>query len=332
MHRFPSPIRSLALATLVALAAPAVQAQSSVTLFGLIDLSVGRNQAPGGSSTTIVDSGAMTTSFFGFKGTEDLGGGMSAVYSLESFMRSDTGSPGRYNGDAYWARNSFVGLSGGAGTVTVGRNTTSLFVNTLLFNAFSDSFGFSPAIRQTFLGVADLQVSGDTGWNDSIKYSSPNFGGLSFTAQAALSEAAGGRNVGVSALYFGGPFAAGFAWQSVKKGLTTPDTDTWQLGGSYNFEPFKLFAQYGSTDNKTANKTTKVFGLGGEMAVGPLGKLLLQWNRLSTDVANADRTTVRAGYDYQISKRTDLYAVYMNEKQTKLSAGNSYAVGIRHRF
>ena len=114
--------------------------------------------------------------------------------------------------------------------------------------------------------------------------------------------------------------------------MTTPDTDTWQLGGSDNFEPFKLFAQYGSTDNKTANKTTKVFGLGGEMAVGPLGKLLLQWNRLSTDVANADRTTVSAGYDYQISKRTDLYAVYMNEKQTKLSAGNSYAVGIRHRF
>ncbi len=332
MHRFPSPIRSLALAALVALAAPAVHAQSTVTLFGLVDVSVGRSQAPGAPSVTKVESGQMTTSFFGIKGSEDLGGGMSAVYALESFLRADSGSNGRFNGDAYWARNSYVGLSSSAGTVTVGRNTTSLFVNTLLFNAFGDSFSFSPAIRHTFTSGSDFQVSGDTGWSDSVKYSSPNFGGLSFTAQAALSEAGGGRNIGASALYFGGPFAAGFAWQSVKKGAAEPNTDSWQLGGSYSFAPFKVFAQYGSTDNKTANKTTKVFGLGGEMVVGQLGKVLLQANKLSTDVVDADRTTISAGYDYQISKRTDLYAVYMNDKLTKLSTGNNYAVGIRHRF
>jgi predicted porin len=337
MHRFPSPIRSLALAALVAIAAPAVHAQSSVTLFGLIDMSVGRSQAPGASAVTNVDSGNMTTSFFGFKGSEDLGGGMSAVYALESFIRVDNGANGRFNGDGFWARNSYVGLSSGAGTVTVGRNTTSLFVNTLLFNAFGDSFGFSPAIRHTFTSGGNFQVSGDTGWSDSIKYSSPNFGGLSFTLHAALGEdpsnvVGGGRNLGASALYFGGPFAAGFSWQSVKKGTTTPDTNSWQLGGSYNFAPFKVFAQYGSTDNKTANNTTKVIGLGGEMVVGELGKVLLQWNRLNTETVDADRTTFSAGYDYQISKRTDLYVVYMNDKLPKLSAGTSYALGIRHRF
>jgi len=334
-HR-ASPVRPFVLATLAALvvlAAPAVQAQSTVDVFGLIDLSVGRSQAPGGVANKAVDSGNMTTSFIGFKGTEDLGGGLSAVFSIESFLRADTGASGRFNADTFWARNAFVGLSSSAGTLTVGRNTTALFINTLVFNAFGDSFGFSPAIRHTFTSGTDFQASGDTGWSDSIKYSSPNFGGLSVTAHAALGEGNGQRNLGLSAMYFGGPFGAGLAWQSVEKGTGAfnPRTDTWQLGGSYNVAPFKLYAQYGSTDNKTVNNTTTVIGLGGEMAVSGVGKVLLQWDKLSPDVG-AGRKTLSLGYDHLLSKRTDLYAVYMNDKLSGLSAGNSYAVGVRHRF
>ncbi len=343
MHRFPSPVRSLALAAvtaLVALAAPAVSAQSSVSIYGLIDVSFGQRQAPGAKSTKYVDSGNMSTSFIGFKGTEDLGGGLSAVFALESFLRTDTGAAGRFDGDVFWARSAYVGLASGAGTVTLGRNTTSLFVNTLLFNAFGDSFGFSPAIRQTFTSsstprtrASDVQVSGDTGWSDSIKYASPSFGGLSFTAHAALGESNGGRNLGLSALYFGGPFAAGFAWQKVEKGTGpfNPDTTAWQLGGSFNLAPVKLYAQYGSNDNKSLDNTIKVIGLGADWSLG-LGKVLLQWNKLSPDVG-ADLKTLSLGYDHQVSKRTDLYAVYMNEKKSGVSgSGNNYGVGIRHRF
>jgi predicted porin len=333
MHRFPSPSRLLALAAVALLAAPAVQAQSTVTLFGLIDVSAGQSQAPGGTSTKGINSGNMTTSFFGVKGSEDLGGGLSAVFSIESFMRADTAEAGRFTGDTFWARNAYVGLSSGAGTLTLGRNTTSLFVNTLVFNAFGDSFGFSPAIRQTFTSGANFQASGDTGWSDSVKYASPRFGGLSFTAQAALGEGNGGRNYGLSAMYFGGPFGVGLAWQRVEKGVGAfnPDTTSWQLGGSYALAPFKLYAQYGSTDNKTIDNTTKVIGLGGEMVVGEVGKLMLQWGKLSPDVG-ADRKTISFGYDHQMSKRTDLYAVYMHDKLTGLGAGKSYAVGVRHRF
>lgn len=340
MLRFPSPTRSLALAALVALGATSAQAQSTVTLFGLIDVSAGKFQSPGAKSTKGIDSGNMTTSFWGVKGTEDLGGGMSAVFSLESFLRADVGASGRFGADTFWARNAYVGLTSGAGTVTLGRNTTALFVNTLIFNAFSDSFGFSPAIRQTFISspgfptvltkANDVQVSGDTGWSDSIKYSSPSFGGLSFTAHGALGEANGGRNLGLSALYFGGPFAAGFAWQKVEKGSTVSDTTAWQLGASFNLAPVKFYAQYGSTDNKTFDNTIKVIGLGADYTMG-LGKFLVQWNKLSPDVG-ADLKTFSLGYDYQMSKRTDLYGVYMNEKKTGVSTGSSYAVGIRHRF
>lgn len=336
----PSPLRLLAVAALMALGIGAAHAQANVSMYGLIDLSVGAAQAPGGKSSRNVNSGNMSTSFIGVKGTEDLGGGMSAVFALESFMRSDTASSGRFDADTFWARNSYVGLtSAAAGTVTLGRNTTSLFVNTLLFNSFGDSFGFSPAIRQTFTSsgtprtqASDVQVSGDTGWSDSVKYASPSFGGLSFTGHVAAGEGSGGRNVGVSALYFAGPLAAGFAWQKVEKGTGAfnPDTTAWQLGASYNLAPLKLYAQYGSNDNKTLDNTIKVWGLGADYTIG-LGKVLLQYGQLSPDVG-ADQKTLSLGYDYLMSKRTDLYAVYMNEKKTGLSSANSYAFGIRHRF
>ena len=332
MLRFPSPARFLALAALVALGAPAAFAQSSVTVFGLIDLSAGSSKAPGGSANKNIGSGNMTTSFIGFKGTEDLGGGLSALFSIESFIRNDTGQSGRFDADTFWSRSAYVGLRSSAGTVTLGRNTTSLFVNTLIFNAFGDSFGFSPAIRQTFTSGGAVQVSGDTGWSDSVKYASPSFGGLSFTGHVAAGEGNGGRNYGVSALYFGGPFAAGFAWQDVEKGSGpfNPDTTAWQLGASFNLAPVKFYGQYGTSDNKTIDNTTKVLGLGADYTLG-VSKLMLQWGKQSPDVG-ADLKTLSFGYGHQMSKRTDLYAVYMNEKKTGLSTGHSYAVGVRHRF
>lgn len=334
MSRFPSPLRSLAIAALAAAGATASHAQSSeVAVFGLMDLSVGRSEAPGAKASSNINSGNMTTSFIGVKGSEDLGGGMNAVFSIESFLRGDTGAAGRFDGDTFWARNAYVGIAHAKlGTVTLGRNTTALFVNTLLFNSFGDSFGFSPAIRQTFTSGGAVQVSGDTGWSDSVKYASPGFGGLSFTAHGAMGEANGGRNVGVSALYFAGPVAAGFAWQDVKKGTGpfNPDTRAWQLGASYNLAPVKLYAQYGSNDNRTADNTTTVIGLGADWTIG-LGKVLLQWNKLSPDVGNSQKA-LSLGYDHLLSKRTDVYAVYMNEKQRTVGSANSYAVGVRHRF
>ena len=337
MLRIPSSARSVALAVCMALSATAAMAQSSVSMYGLIDLSVGQFAVLNAAGTKYVEtkgvnSGNMSTSFIGFKGTEDLGGGLSALFAIESFMRNDTGSASQFDTDTFWARSAYVGLKSGAGTLTLGRNTTSLFVNTLLFNSFGDSFGFSPAIRQTFTSGGAVQVSGDTGWSDSVKYASPSFGGLSFTGHVAAGENTGGRNVGLSALYFGGPFAGGFAWQKVEKGVGAfnPDTTAWQLGGSFNMAPVKFYAQYGSSDNKTINNTTKVIGLGADYALGA-GKLMVQWNKQSPDVG-ADLKTLSFGYDHNLSKRTDVYAVYMNEKQTGLSTGNSYAVGVRHRF
>lgn len=322
------PARRLAVLAALGLgAATAAQAQSNVTLYGLIDLSAGSFQAPGGLSKKGVDSGNMSTSYWGLKGSEDLGDGLRANFVMEAFMRNDAGQTGRFDGDPYWARTSTVGLSNRFGAINLGRNTTSLFVQTLLFNAFGDSFGFSPSIRHYFTSGT---VSGDTGWADSVKYSSPSMGGFSFTAHGALGEANGGRNEGLSALYFGGPLALGAAWQEVKKGAAVADTSSWQLAGSYDFKVVKFYAQYGEVDNDNSLNSYAISGLGGEMTFG-VGKLLAQYSQVSPDVG-ASRKTASLGYDHFLSKRTDLYAVYMQDRMDGLSNGTSYAAGVRHRF
>ena len=103
-----SAFKHLALGSAVFLTALGAQAQSSVSVYGLLDLSMGSTKAPGGSSVKTVDSGKMTTSYFGFGGKEDLGGGLSAVFKLESFMRAHTGAQGRFDGDTAFVSETYT--------------------------------------------------------------------------------------------------------------------------------------------------------------------------------------------------------------------------------
>ena len=302
-------------------------AQSNVQAYGLIDLSVGRTQAPGGKAIKTLDSGKMTTSHLGFKGTEDLGSGLKASFVLEHFLRADTGLAGRFDGDAFWARNAYVGLSGDLGTVSLGRHTTALFVQTLLFNPFGDSFGYAPSVRHFFTSGT---TTGDSGWSDSVRYASPRFGGLSATLMLAAGEGNGGRNSAADLRYASGALAAGLSWQEVKKGATVQDTTTWQLAGSYDLKVAKLFAQFGSVDNNSTGRNYDISELGVSVPVGA-GKLLAQWGQIKPDVG-AKRTTLSLGYDHNLSKRTDVYAVLMSDKLSGLSTGNNLSLGMRHRF
>ena len=143
-------------------------------------------------------------------------------------------------------------------------------------------------------------------------------------------EGNGGRNTGLSGLYFGGGLGLSAAWQKVEKGATVADTKTWQLGASYDLKAVKLFGQYGKVDNTTANTDYKIVGLGASAPLGA-GKALLQWGQIKP-MTGAKRSTLSAGYDYNLSKRTDLYAVYMSDKITGLSSGKNYSLGVRHRF
>src|ERR1700709_738680 len=126
------------------LAVSSAQAQSSLPLYGQAAEWEGATQYPGSATAWNVGGGGMSTSYWGVKGSEDLGGGYKAIFTLESFFRAQNGNYGRFQGDTFFARNSYVGIESPYGTVTAGRPTTQLFVSTLLFHPFIASSPFSP--------------------------------------------------------------------------------------------------------------------------------------------------------------------------------------------
>lgn len=333
-----------AAAATLCLSAPAL-AQTSISVYGLMDASVGQFQTAGASKLKRLDSGNMTTSNIGFKGTEDLGNGTKAVFALEHFLRLDSGSAGRFNGDNFWARNAYVGLSTRLGTTTFGRNTNPFFISTLAFNAFGDSFGFSPAIRQILTPRSDmLAFLGDTGWSNSLLYASPKFGGFSGNVIANLGEGSStssyGNNLGGNLNYAGDALSFTLAAQRVKNATGTinyvgfADQESLQGGVAYDFKVVKLFAQAAKVQtDATTDTDTKIYLLGAAVPIGA-GKALAQYGHAKADFGTTEATnkTLTVGYDYFLSKRTDLYVVYMNDRRTGLSDGNTYAAGMRTRF
>ncbi len=355
MHRAINPFTSNRLRTsAIALACLAVggvaHAQSSFTANGLVDQSVGQVQSAGGLKVKRLDRGNMSTSYLGFKGSEDLGGGLRANFQLETFIGVDTGGAGRVSGvDAFWARNANVSLSGGFGTIKLGRQGPPLFVSTLLFNAFGDSFGYSPAIRQYYNAPYGTPLIGDSGWNNAIGYSIPSYGGLSANVLVQAGEGAAnskGKNVGANVLYFGGPVALTAAWQNVKsQGILGQSIATfpgfasqtaYQFGGSFDAGVVKLFAQYGKIKtDATKDVNTTNFNVGAKVPLGA-GALLAQYgdSKIETQTVAGELKSKIAtlGYDYFLSKRTDIYAVLMFEKFTAKQHGSTYALGLKHTF
>lgn len=329
MKSTPKALHPLATAALLATLALGAQAQSSVNVYGLMDLSVGSTQAPSGASTTAVDSGKMTTSYYGFGGREDLGGGLAATFRIEGFLRATSGDAGRFTGDPQFSRTASVGLSSARlGSLTLGRNTTALFVSTLGFNAFGDSFGYSPSIRHYFTSGT---TTGDSGWSDSLAYNSPVWGGVKAGAMVT-SKTGNGGNWSVNLGYGAGPLAVSLVHQQVKKdgAAAVADTDTTQLGASYDFGVAKAFLQLGQVDNDTTGNEHTISGVGARVPLGA-GAVIAQYGQIAPQTG-ADRHTLSVGYLHNLSKRTELYAVAMHDKIDGLSSGGGYSLGLRHRF
>ncbi|OAI64311.1 porin [Ralstonia solanacearum] len=348
--------RAVALAVAAASGAmsAAAHAQSSVTLYGQVDAWVGAQKGFDSSRAGVVNPGGMSTSYWGLKGSEDLGNGLKSLFALEAFFRPDTGRAGRFDGDNFFARNAFVGLSSNAwGTIKLGRNTPPYFVSTILFNPFIDSYTFSPAVFHTYLGnglsgAAGISgLVGDSGWNNSILYSTPDFNGLSANLIYGAGEQAGhnGQNKwGGSLLYFHGNFAATAAYQQVRFDASPGDLDTIVagfrrqdaalLGATYDFGVVKLYGQYQHIKNTISTGDTKANGgqLGVSVPVGA-GSILASYAYTKTSGAvDVKRNTWAIGYDYALSKRTDLYAAYFRDKVTSLSTADTFGVGMRAKF
>ena len=345
-----------------AFASPAF-AQTSVNVEGIYDVYVGsmKNSGDTGRATKL-DSGGMSTSYLGFKGAEDLGGGMKATFTLGAFFRGDTGASGRFNGDTFFARDANVGLTGNFGAVTLGRSISPVTLPVFLFNPVGDSFSFSPLVLHNAVSTNAWTntFAGDTGWSNAIRYTTPSFGGLTGNVYYQLGEQVGGggkNNIGGNVLYFNGPLSLTVAYHDVEvnnptdttaagpsivksipvtatTNLTATEQKLWLVGAAYDFNVVKVFATYDQARHDT-DLRDKTGTLGLSIPTGGAGKILgavAQTRRTSGSFDERRRTTYSVGYDYSLSKRTELYAFLLNDKVTSFENEQSLALGVRHRF
>ncbi|GAB2864894.1 porin [Pseudoduganella ginsengisoli] len=340
MQRFSRT--AIAAAILSSLSSAALAQATNVQLYGLVDMYVARSQMSGTPSTTVVNSGGMTTSYWGIGGTENLGGGNSAVFAIEGFMRADTGEAGRTPGEAMLTRAAYVGLNGDMGQFKIGRLPTPLFQLSGNLNPFGFSTRFSPLMTQLWIAGYGVAVMGDSGWNNAVHYTSPTFGGgFSVVGQVNLGERSGtavGNDTSAVLRYSSGPLMVAVAAQEVKNGLNqsaaAPSQRTVFAGGSYDFTAAKVFATYDRNKTELTGRRTRMAHVGVAVPQGA-GKWMVGWARANerTNVrAPYHRDTISAGYDYNLSVRTDIYAMGVYDKISTSASGTTYATGIRHKF
>ena len=332
-------LASRALAALCLAIGGHAAAQTEPTIYGLVDMAAGRFQSPGTTRVLGAESGRMSLSYLGVRGSDDLGGGLRARFGLETYLSADRGTAGRGDGDRFWARGAYVGLQGAFGTSLLGRLPTPLWLSTRLFNPFGDSFGFSPSIRQYFAG----SILGDSHWNNSVAFTTPEVdNGFRYSVQYNAGEGepgSTGKNVGANVLYTSGPLSATATWQRVRNSIAPAPAgfdhqSTFQFGASYEWRIVKLYGQAGSvTTHATTAIKSRLYQLGAVSPIG-LGFLMVSYGHKGDDVNGSHFTqrTFSVGYDYFLSKATDIYAVAMNERATALSSGNTVAAGVRLRF
>ena len=346
--------------SLIALAAVAASgaamAQSSVTLYGVVDTSVA--YVKGNKSVSGLLNNGVSTSRLGFRGVEDLGNGLKAEFVLEGAVNPDDGSAGA-NGTFDFKRQSTVGLSGEFGQVRLGRALTASY------NAVSryDVFGTN-GLGSTLAWKGGYQNRS----NNMISYISPKFAGFGVGIDYGFGEKKenrDGRYVGIGATYDNGPLSLGLGYDKANNagnvlGLqpaVTADLKTWQLGGSYDFAVVKLAGFYKETKYKAVagsdSSKLKSWNLGVSAPVGAAGVVKAAYNNYKLSDANAKAQQFSLGYVHNLSKRTALYGTYAYLKNknngnlfTNLNSGFEAAkltgtddrkvqgiqVGVRHAF
>jgi predicted porin len=312
-------------------------AQSSVTLYGRIDTSVGSIKdsaaaAPKNKATTsmFADGKAnLTASRWGFRGTEDLGGGLKAGFLLESRFFPDTGA---IDGVQFKGA-SFVSLSGSFGEVRLGRSTTvydDVRVVSYASNVFDS--GFTPASNGVFSSGGDY----NSRFDNKITYLSPSMGGFYAGVDYALDEDAATKadKMALKAGYRAGPMHIALGYQDEKT-----IADYTGVSGSYDFGVASVSAGFNMRDSKTtaAEDTEYTFGVN-----VPFGAVALSAGFASSKTEVGSATTGKAsgfglGATYTLSKRTRAYVGY-RAVEVKNAAGSKtkdetlYAVGVRHDF
>lgn len=326
--------RSVLIAAVSTLAAGTAFAQSSVTVYGRLNTSVERQKVNGVSETVVANN----ASRLGFKGSEDLGSGLKANFFLEHRFNSDNGG---VSSSAFWSGDSWVGLSGGFGEVRLGRMTSGAYYATADYVSLHNHDTGSSADALYSLG--GLGGASSFFASNKLSYTTPSLGGLTAELQLAAPESGAEiseRGYDLALNYAAGPLALGAGFtktgddkQFAIRGLYT--VGDFIFGGYYQramFEDSAALPAFALGDGK-ANivRASAQYNLGASEFHANVG-----WAGDVGDVDNSGAKQYTLAYNYNLSKRTKVYAYF-----TKVSAESaavwtsdfrSVALGMRHNF
>lgn len=329
--------KSLLALTILGVFSGAAFAQSSVTVYGIVDLGV-TSERNATQTKTGLFSGVQSGSRLGFKGAEDLGSGMSAIFQLENGFKADDGS---LAGGLLFGRRATVGLTGDFGAVNLGRR------NTPYFNAMDSvdpmSVGFAGNATNIF-STTGIRM------NNSIFYTTPNFSGVTAEVAYGFGESenngtAASRQIGGSIAYVGGPVSVALAHHNLNNADASNSTKNTVITGKYDFNI--AIAHLAYARNSGVNTFTGADNLdSNDLLVGltlPFGAHSVMASYIRKDDKSVDNKDVKQAalaYTYALSKRTNLYASYAkisadNGAPNKTNGGfgdREANFGIRHKF
>jgi len=297
----------LALAALTAFAGVA-SAQSSVTAFGIVDLAARNVKNGNAGSIKSLSPAGQATSRLGFRGVEDLGGGLRAGFWIEGQLDPDTGGTGHN-----WARRSTISLIGSFGEVRLGRDLNNIYTGF----AVGDPFGYVGVasvanVRQAFLGLGGATTAVRT--SNTIAYYLPAMGGLYGSAMVGAGEGTtGNKYVGVRLGYAAGPLnVSGATAKTYRTGTMVDDLTSTNFAATFNMGFATIGGAYEKSDYSTQDSTLMTV-----FTTVPMGKGLFkaQYTKSSGTgpVGRADAydaTQFGVGYVYNLSKRTSVYTNY----------------------
>lgn len=343
------------LIALAVLASTGAMAQSSVTLYGIVDVALQTSKVTNAPRQNTVESGGVNGSRFGLKGSEDLGGGLKALFVLENGFNAGTGAIGGGAGlnglagtskpaTAMFGRKAYVGLAGGFGEFRIGNVPTAYDDTAINTDSVFDS-NYAPAYSVWANGAGYNGTPGN-----SVYYASPSFGGVTFAGSYALGEnktaTTDAKGLGaINVQYAGGPIYASLAYQEDKTsapGVGTVATNSYKdtlANFSYDLGVVKLLTSY-NRHVATSNTKSDQFQLGADL---PLGTALTLSGgyAYSKDKLNGVDGEKREGFGigakYALSKRTFVYTA-ATFAEAKPAAGGAkvksdvYAVGVQHSF
>jgi predicted porin len=309
-------------------------AQSSLTIYGVADMGIAREDNGGAAgSVWRLDSGLHSGSRLGFRGTEDLGGGLAANFVLENGHNLDSGTAAQ--GGLLFGRQAWVGLSGKPGALKLGRQITPIH------NA---------------LGVIDPMATGLAGdlsriintygvrMNNTVNYALP--AGLPVSGEFAygFGEVAGSsaasRQIGLALGFAAGPLGLQLAHHKAYNAAGTDAAKTTILGGFHDFGVAKLHAAYAVNKGLGALDTRDAM-LGATIPLGASSVMASYVRKSDKARTSANANQFNLAYTYALSKRTNLYTSYSrtaNDSAVSYLAARNGATdtlinaGIRHRF